>query len=204
MYSVTAKMVPGGGKYSSSPSPSPSSPEPDEPPPQAQQSEAATKSVSSYCPHEGGLLLYGTHPSERESSVAGVSRSWQEEASGGGCGVGCGVASGVASGVGCGEGSGVGSGVGCGVDSGVGCGVDSGVDSGVGCGEGCGVDSGKSGETFIGAVRMPSTVIPTTPALLRAACKALGLENMPAVSAPTLLATCEAGTVIVAMITTRS
>jgi len=171
MYSVTAKMVPGGGKYSSSPSPSPSSPEPDEPPPQAQQSEAATKSVSSYCPHEGGLLLYGTHPSERESSVAGVSRSWQEEDSG----------------VGCGEG----------------CGVDSGVDSGVGCGEGCGVDSGKSGETFIGAVRMPSTVIPTTPALLRAACKALGLENMPAKRASTLLAVCEAGTKIVAVMMTE-
>jgi len=46
-------------------------------------------------------------------------------------------------------------------------------------------------------------VIPTTPALLRAACKALGLENMPAKRASTLLAVCEAGTKIVAVMMTE-
>ena len=55
----------------------------------------------------------------------------------------------------------------------------------------------------MGDARIASTMIPTTPALLRAACKALGLENMPAVSASTLLAACAAGTAIVAVIMTE-
>ena len=43
----------------------------------------------------------------------------------------------------------------------------------------------------------------TTPALLRAACKALGLENMPDESASTTLAACVAGTAIVAVMMTE-
>ena len=70
-------------------------------------------------------------------------------------------------------------------------------------GSGDGDGSGESDETVIGAVWMASTVIPTTPALLRAACKALGLENMPTESASTLLAACAAGTAIVAVMMTE-
>ena len=66
-----------------------------------------------------------------------------------------------------------------------------------------GGDAALARESLIGAVRMASTVIPTTPALLRAACKAPGLENIDAESASTMLAACAAGTTIVAVMITE-
>ena len=70
-------------------------------------------------------------------------------------------------------------------------------------GEGSGDASAENVETIIGAVWIASTETPTTPALLRAVCNALALENMPAESASTLLAACAAGTPIDAVMMTE-
>jgi len=73
----------------------------------------------------------------------------------------------------------------------------------VGGGEGDADGGGDGDAAVMGGVRMASAVIPTTPALLRAACKALALENMPVESASTMLAACAAGTATSAVMMTE-
>ena len=74
---------------------------------------------------------------------------------------------------------------------------------GDGSGDASGDAAGERVETIVGAVRIASTETPTTPALLKAVCNALALENMPAESAFTLVAACAAGTAIVAVMMTE-